>query len=96
MECGGTSASAAGSHPTWAAERHPYSGVTDYSIVRIELYGKTRVILDRAKNQALMQFVRHPVGVAWLFSQQTFDSACWLLQNFQGREGQHNEKERSR
>jgi Tol biopolymer transport system component len=55
---------------------------TEYLIVRIELDGKTRVLLDRGRNQWLGFASPSPDGRYLAFSQQSFDSNVWLLENF--------------
>jgi serine/threonine protein kinase/Tol biopolymer transport system component len=53
-----------------------------YSIVRVELDGKIRVLLDSGRDHWI-EFVRaSPDGRYLAFSQQTFESNTWLLQNF--------------
>jgi eukaryotic-like serine/threonine-protein kinase len=54
----------------------------EYLIVRIELDGKTRVLLDRGRNQWLYNPISSPDGRHLAFSQQTFEGNAWLLENF--------------
>ena len=53
-----------------------------YQIVRIEMDGKTRVLLDRGRYQWMTAVNVSPDGkhVAW--GGQTFESNAWMLENF--------------
>jgi Tol biopolymer transport system component len=55
---------------------------TGYFIARIELDGKTRVLLDRGPNQSLDSLRPSPDGRHLAFSQRTWESNAWLLENF--------------
>jgi len=69
----------------WAADGNAlFAAVqsTEYLIVRIELDGKTRVLLNRGRNQWLSYPCPSPDGRYLAFSQQTFESNVWLLENF--------------
>jgi Tol biopolymer transport system component len=55
---------------------------TEYLIVRIELDGTTRVLLNRGRTQWLASPRTSPDGHYLAFSQQTFQSNVWLLENF--------------
>jgi eukaryotic-like serine/threonine-protein kinase len=67
---------------TWAADGNALLVSTGYRIVRIELDGKTRVLLDRGRDQRLYSTWASPDGRYLAFSQQTFEANMWLLQNF--------------
>ena len=58
------------------------SHMTSYQIVRIELNGKTSVLLDRGRNQWLSSPVASSDGRHLGFTQQTFESNVWLLENY--------------
>jgi serine/threonine protein kinase/Tol biopolymer transport system component len=53
-----------------------------YFIARIDLDGKTRVLLDRGRNQWLGNPLASPDGRRLAFGQQTFECNAWLLENF--------------
>jgi Tol biopolymer transport system component len=55
---------------------------TGYMIVRIELDGKTRVLLNRGRNQWIDGPLPSPDGRYLAFSQRTWESNAWLLENF--------------
>jgi eukaryotic-like serine/threonine-protein kinase len=55
---------------------------TEYLIVRIELDGTTRVLLNRGRTQWLASPRPSPDGHYLAFSQQTFQTNVWLLENF--------------
>jgi serine/threonine protein kinase/Tol biopolymer transport system component len=55
---------------------------TGYFIARIELDGKTQVLLNRGRSQWLGLLCPSPDGRHLVFSQGTFDSNVWLLENF--------------
>jgi serine/threonine protein kinase len=55
---------------------------TEYFIARIDLDGKTRVLLNRGRNQWLGSTRVSPDGHRLAFSQQTFEENAWLLENF--------------
>jgi Tol biopolymer transport system component len=74
-------------HPNWAADssalfENVRSKSTGYMIIRIELDGKTRVLLDRGRNQWVGYPCPSPDGHHLAFSQQTFETNAWLLENF--------------
>ena len=54
----------------------------DYRILRIELDGKRRTLLNTGRNQWLGAINPSPDGRNLAFSQQTFYSNSWLLENF--------------
>jgi hypothetical protein len=72
--------------PVWAADGAALFASTGYTIVRIELDGKTHVLLDRHKNQFLESIRPSPDGHYLAFSQETFQSNIWMLQNFDSSE----------
>jgi eukaryotic-like serine/threonine-protein kinase len=53
-----------------------------YQIVRIEMDGKTRVLLDRGRYQWMSAVSASPDGRHLAFGGQTFESNAWLLENF--------------
>jgi Tol biopolymer transport system component len=55
---------------------------TGYFIARVELDGKTRVLLDRGRVHWLSYPHVSPDGRFLAFSQRTFESNAWLLENF--------------
>ena len=55
---------------------------TGYFIARIDLDGKTHVLLDRGRAQWLSNPCPSPDGRSLAFSQRTFESNVWLLENF--------------
>ncbi len=55
---------------------------TDFLIVRIELDGKTRVLLNRGRNNYLNQPLPSPDSRYLAFTQQTWETNAWLLENF--------------
>jgi serine/threonine protein kinase/Tol biopolymer transport system component len=70
---------------SWTADGNAFfAGVqsTDYLLVRIELDGKIRVLLDRGRDQWLSNPLPSPDGRRLAFTQETFESNCWLLENF--------------
>jgi serine/threonine protein kinase/Tol biopolymer transport system component len=54
----------------------------DYLIVRIDLDGRTHALLNRGRNQWLGSVWASPDGRYLAFSQQSFDSNTWLLEDF--------------
>jgi len=54
----------------------------DYLLVRMDLNGKTRVLLNRGRNQWLANAAVSPDGRYLAFSQQSWDTNSWLLENF--------------
>jgi len=70
---------------SWAADSNAMfaaAQLTDYFIVRIELDGKTRELLNRGRNQWLGYPRPSPDGRRLAFSQQTWEDNAWLLENF--------------
>jgi eukaryotic-like serine/threonine-protein kinase len=55
---------------------------TGYFIARVELDGKTRVLLDRGRVHWLGYPDVSPDGRYLAFSERTFESNAWLLENF--------------
>jgi Tol biopolymer transport system component len=55
---------------------------TDYMIVRLELDGKTRVLLDEGRDRWLSDPISSPDGHHLAFTQQTFENNVWPLRNF--------------
>jgi len=55
---------------------------TEYMIVRIEMDGKTRVLLEKGREHWLSATSSSPDGRHLAFSQQTFQNNVWLLENF--------------
>jgi Tol biopolymer transport system component len=55
---------------------------TNYMIVRIESDGKTRVLLDEGRDHWLYAPFSSPDGRHLAFTQLTFDTNVWLLENF--------------
>lgn len=53
-----------------------------YSLVRIDLDGKTSVLLNRGRNKWLSDPWSSPDGHYIAFSQQSWDSNIWLIENF--------------
>ncbi len=72
-------------HLSWTADGEALfaSGRSPaYFIARIELDGKTRVLVNRRINQLLDFPYPSPDGRHLAFIQQTFESNAWLLENF--------------
>lgn len=55
---------------------------TGYFIARIELDGKSHVLLNRSRSQFLSSPIPSPDGRHLVFTQQTWESNAWLLENF--------------
>jgi serine/threonine protein kinase len=55
---------------------------SDFLIVRIELDGKTHVLLNRGRNNFLSNPIPSPDGRHLAFTQQTWETNAWLLENF--------------
>ena len=53
-----------------------------YPIDRVELDGKTSVLLNRGRNQFLGSVVPSPDGRYLAFAQQSFENNVWLLEDF--------------
>jgi eukaryotic-like serine/threonine-protein kinase len=54
----------------------------EYFMARVELDGKTRVLLNRGRSQWLGSLCASPDGRHLAFSQRAFASNAWLLENF--------------
>jgi serine/threonine protein kinase/Tol biopolymer transport system component len=54
----------------------------EYLLVRVDLDGKTRVLLNRGRNQWLANAAVSPDGRYLAFTQQSWDTNSWLLENF--------------
>jgi len=70
---------------TWTADGNALLAVVQsrtYFIVRIELDGKFQVLLERGRGQSLGGGTPSPDGRFLAFSQQTFETNAWLLENF--------------
>jgi Tol biopolymer transport system component len=67
---------------SWTADGNALFVTAGYSIVRIELDGRTRTLLDLARDHWPNSICASPDGRYLAFSQQTFESNIWLLQNF--------------
>lgn len=67
---------------SWTAGGDALLASGGYFILRIELDGKIRELLDRSRNQWLSHVRPSPDGRHLAFSQQTFESNAWLLENF--------------
>jgi Tol biopolymer transport system component len=70
---------------SWAADgKAVFAAIQngDYTLVRIELNGKTHVLLNRGRNQWLGFALASPDGTHLAFSQQSWDTNSWLLENF--------------
>ena len=55
---------------------------TEFLVARVALDGKAHVLLSRGRNQGLGSICPSPDGRYVAFSQQTFESNVWLLENF--------------
>ena len=53
-----------------------------YFLARIDLDGKYHVLLDSGRNQWLSSPKPSPDGRYLAYSQQTFETNAWLLENF--------------
>jgi serine/threonine protein kinase/Tol biopolymer transport system component len=67
---------------SWTADGNALFAAAGYFIARIELDGTTRVLLNRSRNQWLKYPCPSPDGRYLAFSQATFESNAWLLENF--------------
>ena len=67
---------------SWAADGAALFATVGYSIVRLELNGKTRVLFDSWRDHYIENVRASPNGRYLAFSRQTFESNIWLLQNF--------------
>jgi Tol biopolymer transport system component len=56
--------------------------MSGYFIAKLDLDGKTHVLLNRGRNQFLSNLVSSPDGRRLAFSQATFDLNAWLLEDF--------------
>jgi hypothetical protein len=69
----------------WATDRYALFATAQanrYFIARIGLDGTTRALLDRGRLQWLSNPRTAPDGRYLAFSQRTFESNAWLLENF--------------
>jgi Tol biopolymer transport system component len=70
----------------WAADGDSLFAVgsqdPDFIILQIELNGKTHVIINRGKGHLLDSPRPSPDGRHLAFSQYTWESNAWLLENF--------------
>jgi serine/threonine protein kinase len=53
-----------------------------YFLTRLELNGKSSVLLDRGRNQWLARVKPSPDGQHLAFAQQVFQTNAWLIENF--------------
>jgi serine/threonine protein kinase/Tol biopolymer transport system component len=71
---------------TWTADGNAFflaaGSMSGYFIAKLDLDGKTHVLLNRGRNQFLSNLVSSPDGRRLAFSQATFDLNAWLLENF--------------
>ena len=71
---------------TWTADNNALlagvSQTTNYQLVRIDLNGGTTVLLDRGRDYPLSHVRASPDGHHVAFSQLTFESNAWLIENF--------------
>jgi Tol biopolymer transport system component len=70
---------------SWATDGNALfaaAGAAGSFIARIELDGKTRVLLNLARSQWLSSPCPSPDGRHLAFRQRTFESNAWLLENF--------------
>ena len=68
---------------SWAADGNAVFVGSAYFIARITMEGKTRVLLDPGRKKWLGTPCPSPDGRYLAFSQQTFESNLWLLENIQ-------------
>jgi serine/threonine protein kinase/Tol biopolymer transport system component len=54
----------------------------DYQLVQIRMDGKTTVLLNQGRNQWLSNATVSPDGRHLAYSQQSYDTNSWLLENF--------------
>ena len=70
----------------WAADGRSLFvlGLTNYNdvILHIDLDGKTQLVLDRGKDHATYAALPSPDGRHLAFSELTWESNNWLLENF--------------
>jgi eukaryotic-like serine/threonine-protein kinase len=72
-------------YTSWAADGkalYASAQAKGFFLARIELDGKSRVLLDRGVNQFLGCPVNSPDGRYLAFCQQNFESNAWLVENF--------------
>ena len=87
MERSETSTFPGNSSLSWAADGNALFAAavsTEYLIVRIELDGRTSVLL-KSEGEIIRLWLppaRHPMVVTWRLSQETYESNLWLLENF--------------
>jgi eukaryotic-like serine/threonine-protein kinase len=55
---------------------------TDFLLLRIELDGKTRTLLNRGRNQALLTLSASPDGHYLAYNGQIWENNAWMLENF--------------
>jgi hypothetical protein len=67
---------------SWTADGNALFASTGFFIARVELDGRTRVLLDRSRNQVVDSLCPSPDGRHLAFSQRIFESNAWLLENF--------------
>jgi Tol biopolymer transport system component len=72
---------------SWAADGQALfavgqSPLGEYIIARIELDGKTRILLNRGRNNSMIVLRSSPDGHWLAFNQWAAGSNAWLLQNF--------------
>ena len=70
---------------SWAADGNALFAAaqsTDYLLARIELDGKSSVLLNTKRDHWLGSPIPSPDGHHLAFSQQTFEANAWLLENF--------------
>jgi serine/threonine protein kinase/Tol biopolymer transport system component len=70
---------------SWSADGNALfasAQTANYFLARIELDGKTQVLLDRGRDQWLGALRPSPDGRYVAFTQQSFDCNAWLLENF--------------
>jgi serine/threonine protein kinase/Tol biopolymer transport system component len=67
---------------SWTADGNALFVSTGFLIARVELDGRTRVLLNRSRTQLIDSLSPSPDGHHLAFSQQTAESNVWLLENF--------------
>jgi Tol biopolymer transport system component len=69
----------------WAADGTALFGAaqsTDFVLVRIELDGKIRTLLNQGRNQALLTLSASRDGRYLAYNGQTWENNAWMLENF--------------
>jgi serine/threonine protein kinase/Tol biopolymer transport system component len=66
----------------WTADGNALFVSTGFFIARVELDGRTRVLLNGSGNQPLDSLCPSPDGHHLAFSKRTFEGNAWLLENF--------------